>query len=42
MADATVPNKPIKTKRLILREARKYDLGAFHELYSNKEVMRYW
>lgn len=32
----------IKTRRLILREARKFDLGAFHELYSNKDVMRYW
>ena len=32
----------IKTQRLILREARIYDLAAFHELYSNKEVMEYW
>lgn len=41
MADASAP-EPIKTKRLILREARKFDLGAMHKLYSNKEVMRFW
>lgn len=34
--------QPITTKRLILREARKFDLPALHELYTNKQVMRYW
>ena len=42
MADSTVLKEPIKTKRLILREARQYDLGAMHLLYSNREVMKYW
>ena len=41
MADASAPNS-IKTKRLILREARIFDLGAMHKLYSNEEVMRFW
>ena len=34
--------QPIKTQRLILREARMTDLGALHELYNNKDVMQYW
>lgn len=41
MADASASNS-ITTKRLILREARKFDLGAMHKLYSNEEVMRFW
>lgn len=42
MAESTVPNKVIKTKRLILREARQYDIGAMYALYSNKLVMQFW
>ena len=42
MAESTVPNKVIKTKRLTLREARQFDLGAMHALYSNELIMQFW
>ena len=32
----------ITTSRLHLRAARESDLDAFHEMFSNPEVMRYW
>lgn len=32
----------LRTERLLLRPARRTDLGAFHAILSNAEAMRYW
>ena len=42
MADSTIYDKVIKTKRLSLRDARPFDIGAMHALYTNKKVMQFW
>lgn len=40
--DEPIEIQPIQTQRLVLRAASHFDLAAFHELHTNKEVMRWW
>ena len=34
--------KVLRTRRLTLRAACESDLAAFHEIFSNEDIMRYW